>query len=114
MFCSSCGVEAIKESSFCKSCGAKLQVIGKVDQVQNQPVKMLQAIKFLSIVTGVVTLGGFLFIALLTFLLLNSNVKGREVEFMMFIVVLLTFGIPGLLIRQLSRMISAYLHSDRH
>ncbi|MBO0720533.1 MAG: zinc ribbon domain-containing protein [Blastocatellia bacterium] len=111
MFCSSCGVELIKESIYCKQCGAKLLSPIKVE---SQLHKLPDVIRFLSLTTGVVTLGGFSLILFLVHILLKHGVGGAAVdaEFFMTLVVLLTFSISGLLIRQLSRAIGAYLGSD--
>jgi hypothetical protein len=113
MFCSSCGVELIKESVYCKHCGAKLLSPIKVDGHQSQLNKLPDAIKYLSIATGAVTLGGFSLICLLVWMLLSFPGDKDGAVYFMTLIVLMTFSISGLLIRQLSRLLSAYLQSDK-
>lgn len=109
MFCSSCGVELIKESVYCKQCGAKLLT---PITVESQLKKLPDVIKFLSLTTGVVALGGFFLISLLVHMLLKYYHGDIEYPILfMTLVIMLIFSISGLLIRQLSRVISAYLQA---
>jgi hypothetical protein len=113
MFCSSCGVELIKESIYCKQCGSKLLSPIKVDGHQSQLNKLPEVIKHLSKATGAVTLGGFSLICLLVWMLLSYPGQKSGAVYFMTLIVLMTFSISGLLIRQLSRALSAYLESDK-
>jgi uncharacterized protein YacL len=112
MFCSTCGAELNKESTFCKHCGAKLLSPIKVEEHQSHLNKLPEVIKYLSITTIAVTLGGFFLIWLLVNMLLSFGVVSSGAGSFMSLIVVLVFSISGLVIRQLSRALSAYFQSD--
>src|SRR5262245_22440553 len=105
MFCPSCGFEYTQKTNYCKRCGEELSVAPQ--GVETKPQRS-QATGISFVVVAVVAILG-LFLNLLSFHVLLSNHAPPEAAFLSFALGLLFVGgIAGFLIRQLSRLITAY------
>ena len=112
MYCSSCGVECGPGLSYCNRCGANLNLATMTTQVV-QVGSMTKPIVALSAATTVTTLGGLAMVFIAAAEMASMQVRGEPV---MAIIVLgmLTTLITGLmLIRQLSRIITASLQQKQ-
>jgi hypothetical protein len=105
MFCPSCGFEYTQRTNYCKRCGEELGV--GPQSVETKPQRS-QATGMAFVVAGFLGILG-LFLNLLSFhLLLEKNVDLRVALFSLALGLLFVGGIAGLLIKQLSRLITAY------
>ena len=103
MYCPSCGTSVAPELSYCNRCGANLKSNAAA------PPKVAGFIWIISLATVFVSLGGFGVI--LAFLIETGNKATNAMAALMGVLLLVTLGIAGLLIRQLSRLLNVYLQS---
>lgn len=103
MFCSSCGTAVAQGLSYCNRCGTRLSVPHR---------KLADVATHISMATGFVTLGGLF----LTFIFAKKLMEMGMAEWALIALVicnlLVISGVAGLLIKQLSRVLSVYLQSS--
>jgi hypothetical protein len=105
MFCPSCGFEYTQKTNYCKRCGEEL--IAAPQSVEIKPQRS-QAIGMSFVVVAFLGILG-LFLNLLSYhVLLSRNVSPGDAFFSFALGLLFIGGIAGFLIRQLSRLITAY------
>ena len=105
MFCPSCGFEYTQKTNYCKRCGAELNASPQSVEIKPQ---RFQAAGMSFVVVGFLGIVG-LFLNLLSFHVLLSRAVSPGTAFFSFALGLLFVGgIAGFLIRQLSRLITAY------
>ena len=111
MFCPSCGTETTTGLKYCNRCGANLAVSSAPTEVVE--INLTKPALIIGIVVAVVTLGGFALLAVGAGMLatVTQAVDPLIALIFMGLVTILTLDI--LLIRQLSKIISAALGSDR-
>jgi hypothetical protein len=110
MFCPSCGAETSIGLNYCNRCGANLTPLAA--PVEFVPISFTKPILILSVLLGVITLGGFAGIISGTIEMVQSGAGSVSPAVPIFgIPALLTIDI--LLIRQLSKLISAALSPNR-
>jgi hypothetical protein len=104
MFCPSCGFEYTQKTNYCKRCGESLSLTSASDKPKIERPKL--AIMFVAVAAFGIMGMGMAFAMLDT--LLGRGLRGDEL-FVPFVMSLMFTGtIAGLLIWQLSRMITAY------
>jgi|ERR1051325_147277 hypothetical protein len=111
MFCPTCGAESIG-LNYCNRCGANLIAPMTPPVVQFTPISLTKPILIIGILVAVITLGGFGGIVSGTIQMVERGAGGVSPA-------LAIFGLPCilvidiLLIRQLSKLISAALSPNR-
>src|SRR3989441_10524934 len=111
MFCPSCGTEYSIELKYCNRCGANLGST-LVPPVQIAPINVTKPILIIGVVILIITLGGFAGIISGTIEMVQNGAGNMSPA-------IPVFGIPSLLtidillIRQLSKLISAALSPNR-
>jgi hypothetical protein len=111
MYCPSCGTESIG-LNYCNRCGANLTAPVAPPVVQFVPINLTKPILIMAILVALITLGGFAGIVSGTIQMVERGAGGVSPA-------LPIFGLPCilvidiLLIRQLSKLISAGLSSNR-
>ena len=111
MFCPSCGAEYTIELKYCNRCGANLSP-ALVPPVQIAPINVTKPILIIGAVILMITLGGFAGIISGTIEMVQNGAGNVSPAIPVFgIPALLTIDI--LLIRQLSKLISAALSPNR-
>jgi len=111
MYCQFCGAESTG-LNYCKRCGANLTVPQTSPAVQFVPISLTKPILIIGILVGLITLGGFAGIVSGTVEMVERGAGSVSPA-------LPIFGLPCilvidiLLIRQLSKLISAVLSPDR-
>ena len=111
MFCPSCGTESIG-LNYCNRCGANLTAPTTAPVIQVAPISLTKPILIISALVGLITLGGFAGIVSGTVEMVERGAGGVSPA-------LPIFGLPCilvidiLLIRQLSKLISAALSPNR-
>jgi hypothetical protein len=111
MFCPSCGTESIG-LNYCNRCGANLSGTLAAPVVEFAPISVTKPILIIGVVILLITLGGFGGIVSGTIEMVRNGAGGVSPA-------LPIFGFPSiltidiLLIRQLSKLISAALSRDR-
>src|SRR5438552_15541809 len=111
MFCPSCGTEYAIELNYCNRCGANLSS-ALVPPVQIAPINVTKPILIIGAVILMITLGGFAGIISGTIEMVQNGAGNMSPAIPI-------FGIPSiltidiLLIRQLSKLISAALSPNR-
>ena len=111
MFCPSCGAESTQKNNFCKRCGANINPSANTVEVHLPPVgisKMVWAISLFSLAGLIASLVG----------LGDLSTPWREFPKDLLVIAFIAclmflFGIAGMLVWQLSRMVSAYKESVR-
>jgi hypothetical protein len=104
MFCPSCGFEYTQRTNYCKRCGEELSASPESVEIKPQRFQVI-GMSFVA----VTVLGIFgLFLNLLSFHLLLGRIDFPEAFTMFALGLLLVAGIAGFLIKQLSRLITAY------
>lgn len=104
MYCSSCGAEQAQGLKYCNRCGANLAQANEASS--SRLASMVWAISVALVLT---TIGGFVmaFIFGMEFMSRRENITATFLFLVVFLLVIL--GIAALLVRQLSRLVSAYL-----
>ncbi|HEV8138236.1 MAG TPA: hypothetical protein VGP81_00565 [Pyrinomonadaceae bacterium] len=111
MFCPSCGTESIG-LNYCNRCGANLTAPAAAPVVQLAPISLTKPILIISVLVGMITLGGFAGIVSGTIQMVERGAGNVSPA-------LPIFGLPCilvidiLLIRQLSKLISAALSPNQ-
>jgi hypothetical protein len=105
MFCPSCGFEYTQKTNYCKRCGEELNAAPQTVEIKPQ---RSQATGMAFVVVGFLVIVG-LFLNLLSYHVLLSRGAQPDVALISFALGLsFVGGIAGFLIRQLSRLITAY------
>ena len=105
MYCPSCGMELTSELSYCNRCGANLK--SSLTQSGVPPKKLVGAAWAISTAITLVTLGGFTMVFAVVMALIGSGTNISEGGMVLILVsLLIILAIVGLLVRQLSRVIS--------
>ncbi|MBV9958330.1 MAG: hypothetical protein JO360_07910 [Acidobacteria bacterium] len=104
MYCPSCGAEQTQGLKYCNRCGANLAQANEASS--SRVTSMVWAV---ATAVVVVSIGGFImaFIFGMEFMSRKENTTATVIFLIFFLLVIL--GIAALLVRQLSRLISAYL-----
>ena len=117
MHCSTCGTAITKGASYCSRCGTMLPAQNKAVEAAKLADKLVEVTQYLSAATAVVGVGGLFFVFLLVRELLRFGVVNSGGLALVILSLGTVFGISALLIRQLSRVVAAYLETrgrDRH
>ena len=110
MFCPSCGFEYTQKTNYCKRCGGSLSVTGIVDAPKMERPKL--AAMFCAVAAfGIV---GMIAVFTLYNILSERGLRGDELIIPFMMGMMFTGTITGLLIWQLSRMITAYQKTERN
>jgi hypothetical protein len=104
MFCPSCGFEYTQKTNYCKRCGESLSVTSVVEAPKMERPKL--AIMFCAVAAFGIIGMGMAFAMLDT--LLGMGLRGDDLIVPFVMALVFTSGIAGLLIWQLSRLITAY------
>lgn len=105
MYCPSCGTESSPELSYCNRCGANLKPIS--NQFGVPPTKLVRAAWAISVAITLVTLGGFgMVFSVVMELIANGINLSPGGMVLIFFCLLVILAIVGLLVRQLSRVLS--------
>jgi hypothetical protein len=110
MFCPSCGFEYTHKTNYCKRCGESLSLTSAYDKPKIERPKL--AIMFVAIAAFGIMGMGMAFAMLDT--LLGRGVRGDELIVPFVMSLMFTGTIAGLLIWQLSRMITAYQNGGQN
>ncbi|HKS28747.1 MAG TPA: hypothetical protein VJS44_13050 [Pyrinomonadaceae bacterium] len=104
MYCPSCGLQQTQELRYCPRCGANLAPAS-----QEKPPSLVGPIWAVSLATMLITLAGLAFIFIFTMMLISRDMQllGSHVLVIAFFM-LIVLVIGGLLVRQLSRLLSLY------
>jgi hypothetical protein len=106
MYCPSCGAEQLQGLKYCNRCGANLST------ETAPPPKLVTMTWALSVATVLVAACGFVLVFIFGMEFMSrGNAKTSDLIFLIFFL-LVVLAISALLIRQLSRLISIYLHSS--
>ena len=106
MYCSACGSEVAEGLRFCNRCGANLGTERKA------PPRILVFITILSLAVAVVTIVGLLFTLILGTEMMGRRDSTAETYIFIFLIFLTVLGVDALMIRQISRLLTVYLHSE--
>jgi hypothetical protein len=105
MFCPTCGFEYTQKTNYCKRCGEELSVAPQGVEIKPQ---RFQAAGMPFVVVAFLGIAG-LFLNLLSYhVLLSRHVSPGDAIISLALGLLFVGGIAGFLIRQLSRLITAY------
>ena len=105
MYCPSCGTELTSELSYCNRCGANLKPI--LPPAALPPAKLVRATWAISVAITLVTLGGFgMVFSVVMELIANGINLSPGGMVLIFFCLLVILAIVGLLVRQLSRVLS--------
>jgi hypothetical protein len=108
MFCPSCGAETAEGLSYCKRCGAPLRASSSDAAAAASRVTSL--IWAVSLATALITLGGFIVIGVI---LIERAASASNVAFgLLALLLVAVVFVAAMLTRQLSRLISFYMHSS--
>jgi hypothetical protein len=110
MFCPSCGFEYTQKTNYCKRCGESLSVTGVVDAPKMERPKL--ATMFVAVVAFSVV--GMLTVFHMYNILSARGLRGDELILPFMMGMMFTGAIAGLLIWQLSRLITAYQKTGRN
>jgi hypothetical protein len=112
MFCPSCGAESTFELNYCNRCGANL-TSPLSSRTEFVPINLTKPITIISLVVLFLTLGGFVgVLSAASEIARRGNGNDLSMAIIFFgMITILTLDI--LLIRQLSKLISAALSPDR-
>lgn len=104
MYCPSCGLQQTQDLRYCPRCGANLSPVS-----QEKPPRLVGPIWAVSLAVTLITLTGFGFIFTFAMALITRNIPLSGglfllISFFLFVVL----AIAGLLVRQLSRLLSLY------
>jgi hypothetical protein len=110
MFCPSCGFEYTQKTNYCKRCGESLSVTGVVDAPKMERPKL--ATMFVAVVAFSVV--GMLTVFQMYNILSARGLRGDELILPFMMGMMFTGAIAGLLIWQLSRLITAYQKTGRN
>ena len=112
MFCPSCGTESTIELNYCNRCGANLTA-ALSPTTEFVPINLTKPVTIIGLVVLFLTLGGFAGV-LSTSIDLARGAGGQDLATLVLIFGMLTIlTIDILLIRQLSKLISAALSPNR-
>ena len=111
MYCPSCGTEYTIELKYCNRCGANLSGVLQ-EQPQIAPINLTKPALIISLLMGIITIGGFLLV-IAAALDLSRNIRfGPDALASIVVPGMLTIlTIDILLARQLSKIITASLSS---
>jgi len=110
MFCPSCGFEYTQKTNYCKRCGESLSLPGVVDSAKMERPK-LAAMFWAVAAFGIV---GMITVFSMYNKLSERGLRGDELILPFMMGMMFTGGIAGLLIWQLSRLITAYQKTGRN
>ncbi|HKQ80453.1 MAG TPA: zinc ribbon domain-containing protein [Blastocatellia bacterium] len=109
MFCPSCGFEYTQKTNYCKRCGDSLSITSLVDAPKVERPKL--ALMFCAIAAFAIV--GMLTIFTMYGNLARQGLRGDELIIPFVMSLMFTGAISGLLIWQLSRLITAYKEMGR-
>jgi uncharacterized membrane protein len=111
MFCSSCGQALSQDLSYCNRCGAELKG-GETLVLQKKPAGLAFVLSFGFLLTVGLTLGGIALVILLATKLLREGFAQHNATALAVSGLLLVLASVGIVGRQLSRLVSAYLEKE--
>jgi len=112
MFCSSCGTTLAAGLSYCNRCGARTAVATDSTEPETpREEKLADIVNLLAVIAGVVAIGGLIFVYGLVSSLLSKGIQPSVIIVFMIFSLAAVFGISWLLIRQLTRVLNAYLRA---
>lgn len=111
MFCASCGQALSPDLSYCKRCGAELRG-SETLILQKKPAGLAYVLSFSFLLTVGLTLGGMALVIVLATELLRQGFPPFNATALAVLGFLLILASVGLLGRQLSRLVSAYLEKE--
>jgi len=104
MYCASCGSEVQEGLRYCNRCGANLAA-----ESSSAPPRMFGVVLALAAAVAVVGVAGLVAIFFFAIELMGRGSVPAETIVFLIVFSLVVFGIDAMLIRQLSRALSAYL-----
>jgi hypothetical protein len=110
MFCPTCGFEYTQKTNYCKRCGAELNAAPQSVEIKTH---RFQAVGMSFVVVGFLGIVGLFLNLLSLHVLLGNHVNGKEAILSLALGLLFVGGIAGLLIKQLSRLITAQQNSNQ-
>ena len=113
MFCPSCGIEYTVELNYCNRCGANLATTPAGPTMQPVPVGVAKPAIAVGITLAVLTLGGFAILIAGALALTGAHAAGDALIAMMFLGMTAIGVTDILLVRLLSRLITASLSSGQ-
>ncbi len=111
MFCSSCGQALSKDLSYCNRCGVELKPSQSIMLTQ-KPAGLAYVLCFSFLLTVGLTLGGFALVIVLATELLSRGFPQDHATALAVLGLLLILISVGILGRQVSRLVSAYLERE--
>lgn len=113
MFCPTCGAEYAIELNYCNRCGANLSV-AVAEPLQTTSVSLNKAVAVIGTTLAVLTIGGFIALIVGAVELSRSAAMGNDpIIAMIFMGMLTILTADVFLVRQLSKLISAALSSNK-
>ena len=114
MFCPSCGTEYTIELHYCNRCGANLSSPVAEPPQETISVNLNKAVAVIGTTLAVLTIGGFIALIVGAVELSKSTAMGNDPIIAMIMMGMLTILTADVfLVRQLSKLISAALSSNR-
>jgi hypothetical protein len=110
MYCPTCSAFITEGVAYCPRCGGRITP-GALAPVQ-PPAKLGEVIQYLTVTTGAVALGGFIFAFVLAVVLSKRGMDTSAIVILVFASLLTVCIISGMLIRLLARSMNAYMHTD--
>lgn len=115
MFCSSCGASLSTSLTYCNRCGARTTLsTNPLELTKPHEDKLVEVVHMTGIVSGAVTIAGFIFVFVIILKLLEHAIKPSAIAVFMIFSLAAVFGVSSLLIRQFSRALSAYLREGEN
>lgn len=111
MFCSSCGQALSQDLSYCNRCGAELRPAESI-VLTKKPAGLAYVLSFGFLLTVGLTLGGLALVIVLATELLRKGFPPDNITALAILGLLLVLISVGILGRQLSRLVSAYLERE--
>lgn len=110
MYCPFCGVEYAQKLNYCKRCGAGLSLpTSQVESTLMRPPRF----GYLFWAISALGLGGLGIVVGLIATMASFGIQGEDLIIVFIVSLTFIFGLAGLLIRQLSRVTSAYHEAIR-
>ena len=109
MFCQSCGTALTKGLTYCNRCGARAASPALAPPAKND--KLAEVVYVLATFASVVGLGGLAIVYFLIRELLRGGFEQSRIVVVTFFCLMAVVGLAALLIKHMSRALSALLHS---
>ncbi len=111
MFCASCGQALLQDLSYCNRCGAELKSNDTL-VLHKKPAGLAYVLSFGFLLSVGLTLGGIALVITLATELFRQGFPQQSATALAFFGLLLVLASVGILGRQLSRLVGAYLERE--